>query len=298
MFNRGEHHVLSSLEKRKSNYDYLTYSCKLCNYMSRQYTSFPFEITDHVVELLERMVRFNEGWHDEPFYLLPYERVEPSFKTEAESVQLLTYLQRHRVIEIKNILNENPWVKVKTPMVGQPKIKMLIKYKVAVINEARLNAVLRKVRAMRNIRKNKASKCQLSIRGMHLYLYVDKDEVELKKFNTRGAHSVFKRLCIFGVVERDHEGYIKGIGISSGMEATRLDEVVRNAGFNARIRDWFFNKCEPDLLDLNRRVELGEDDILYIFERFEVKEQQIAKINMSKKRETTDRNRGGNPFSS
>ena len=257
--------------------------------MGYQYNAYPFDMTEHVVYILKKLLEAHDDWgcESEPVYLFPFEDgFAPSRVKDANLANLLCYLEQRKTIEIIASTDKEFYNRVKTPIAGIPKMKVKTRWKIKIISQDKVRSLAHSI----DIRLREFNKtdlrCDLHVENNKLYLSVNKELLELKQFNNRGAIDVFKRLVIERAVTRDKDGYISGKGISAGLPSGSLSDVIRNAGFRKKVRTWLFIQCEKDIIELKTPLYLEGEEINHILDDFVKNESKNGEYIENKNRDT------------
>ncbi len=239
--------------------------------MGYQYNAYPFEMTDHIVYVLKKMLDAHDEWgyKNEPIYLLPFnDGFKPSRVKDANLAELLKYLQTKKIIEMIASIDKDFYNWFKTPIAGVPKMKINTRWKIKILDQGKIRSLARSIEVRLKTFNSTDIRCDLHFEGGNLYLLVKNKPIELKRFNNREAKDVFQRLIIQRIVERDKDGYIMGDGIGAGLPIGRLSDVVRNAGFKKRARKYLFYRCDDDVIELKSPIYLEGEEINRILDDF------------------------------
>lgn len=266
--------------------------------MGLQYNAYPFEFTDHIVYVLEKLSRAHQDWGylSESIYFFPFEDgFRPSRMADYNIAQLFLYLERKQIISLIASTDKAFYTWIKTPIAGMPKMKVNMRWKIKIHDQDRLLAISKLV-SLRHQRFNDHDiRCRLSISDDKLYLIVDNSKYELKKFNNSFGKLVFSRLIIHGIVERDQEGFIKGSGVGGKLKVGALVDIVRNSGFKKKARNYLFHQCTDNVIELKSPAILEGAEINHILDGFVDHNSKNDKFRETKNRDFDNLISGDNP---
>jgi hypothetical protein len=257
--------------------------------MGYQYNAYPFDMTEHVVYILKKLLEAHDDWgyESEPIYLIPFkDGYTPSRVKDTNLASLLRYLEERNVIQIITLTDKEFFNWVKTPIASVPKMKVNTRWKIKIVNQDKVRSLAHSIEIrLREFNKTDL-RCDLHVENNKLYLSVNKELLELKQFNNRGAIDVFKRLVIERAVTRDKDGYISGKGVSVGLPVGSLSDVIRNAGFRKKVRKWLFIQCENNIIELKTPLYLEGEEINHILDDFVKNESKNGEYIKNKNRDT------------
>lgn len=269
--------------------------------MGLQYNAYPFELTSHTVYVLKKMSEAHDDWgyNSEPIYLFPYaDGFKPTRIRDYDLANLFRYMADKEMIELIASTDKEFYSWFKTPIVGMPKMRVNTRWKLKILDQDKVRTLHKLIEVRINKFNELDLRCDLTVSNSKLYLVVNHQHYELKKFNGREARDVFRRLTIQRIVERDKDGYIKGNGVGSGMPIGSLVDVVRNAGFKKKARSLLFYKCEKDVVELKSPAILDGQEINYILDGFVDHNSKNDKFKPVANRDTWQIIRGEDDFKS
>ncbi|MEO6109562.1 MAG: hypothetical protein ABIP50_00945 [Candidatus Saccharimonadales bacterium] len=257
--------------------------------MGYQYNTYPFEMTTHVVYVLKKILEAHDEWgyKTEGMYLYPFADGFKIGRTKEYNISnLLQYLQTKKYIKIIPSRDKDFYLWVKTPIIGIPKMRVHTRWRIQVIDDDRIRSLASSIELRIKEFSHNDLRCDLHVEDRKLYLMVNKKQLELKRFNNRGAIDVFRKLIIERVVERDEDGYIKGKGIGAGQPIGSLSSVVRNSGFKKKARNYLFFQCKDNIIELKTPLYLEGEEINHILDDFVKHNSKNGKYVQNKNRDT------------
>jgi hypothetical protein len=267
--------------------------------MGYQYNAYPFEMTDHVVYILKKMLEAHDDWgyRSEPIYIFPFnDGFKPGRVKDANLAELFRYLESKKIAEVITSTDKEFYNWIKTPIAGMPKMRVNTRWKIKILRHDKLWSLVKVIDIRLREFNNTDIRCDLHLEENKLFLLVRKEPIELKRFNSREAKDVFARLIIQRVVERDADGYTKGKGVGSGLPIGPLHDVIRNAGFKKKARGYLFHQCTDNIIELKTPIFLEGEEINRILDDFVTHNSKNDKFQKSKNRETDIFNSSRKPF--
>lgn len=246
-------------------------------------------MTDHVVYILKKILEAHDEWGfaTEPIYLFPFaDGFSPSRVKDANLASLLRYLEQKKMTKVIASTDKEFYQWFRTPIVGIPRMKVNTRWKIKVIDQEKVRALAHSIEVRLREFNRTDLRCDLHVENNKLYLTVNGEYLELKRFNNRGAIDVFRRLIIERAVVRDKEGYIAGKGIGAGLPIGSLSSVVRNAGFRKKVRTWLFLQCTDNIIELKTPLYLEGEEINHIVDDFVRHDSKNSKYIQIKNRDT------------
>lgn len=250
------------------------------------YTNFPFKVNKHTEFILRQLHTIHEdyGFRGTTITVQSFsEKYPATIKTNNNAYQLLLYLQGVGAIKLDQG-NAEGIVKVKTPLKVWRVLDSAPEWDLVILSQHKVDKLYGQVQFINENFNISAIGCSLAFaRNEHskdtLYLRA-RTRYPLWTFNDSLTKDILKLLIGEAALERK-DGYVR-LANAELRKSPPLHAVLKNAGFNKKLKEWFFTVCKADKVIMKPYTMLSGRDMDYMIATFQDKKKNVDKSNSQK----------------